>query len=682
MEDEENERVERIDGELRREFGQMQIREAILNEEERTLTVSFSSEEPYTRKSFFEDPWVEVLGHKRDEVNMSRLESGAPVLYNHLRSGENRIGVVESAKITKKRGTAVIRISKREEVAGIWQDIQDGILRNVSVGYTIDERKLTREGKAGEPDEYRVSRWTPHEISLVDIPADTTVGVGRSEDEPFLYRVIDLTPTKETRTVDPEEETTNTDPAPNAPAPATRTQPVSPNPEELANARAAGVEEGAELERTRQSQITDIFAPFPGHSETRDLCISQGHTVDQARAALLDAMGNASNTPAGGDATGGTGTRYEVTENESDKFIRGAQLFILEQGGMLRSEDDKKEARELGLRGFSLYEMARRCLEYDGVRTLNMNKMELVGRAFTSSDFPQILLDASNKSMLNGYEEAPETWNIWCSTGSFSDFKVNNEVNLSSFNDLQQVNEDGEFTYGKFQDEKQTIQLATYGKLFAITRQAIINDDLGAFTRIPMLMGRAAARLVGDLAYGVLTTNGNLSDGVALFAGTSIGTSHGNLNIGGAAALASAPLQQMRTAMGRQSDISGNATALNIRPAYLLAPMALEDTARQQMSSEFVPEEGATTSVRKPNTIRNMAEVVTDARLDADSTTRYYLGASQQFDTVKIGFLDGVQAPVLEEQSGWTRDGREMKVRIDCGAAAMDYRSWQRNDGA
>lgn len=674
MGDKSNELRQRVEGTLYREI---ELRtDGVINEDDRTVNVSVSSELPVLRSSFFRDPWLETLGHKRGEVDLDRLNGGAAVLYNHSRARADRIGVVERATVKGRRVEATLRLSQREDVNDIWQDIRDGILKNISVGYTINERKLTRESGQGEPSEYRVTSWTPHEVSFVDIPADPTIGVGRNTEGELAYRVIDLPNEtegvkqmgKETETGDREEvvETRKLE----TPAPAPAAEVVDLDAE-----RTAAKGEGVNMERARVREINEAFAPYPQFEATRSKAIDEGVNIGEARKLLLAEIGKDA-TPVGSDAV-----RAEAGEDAFDKFKRAAGLSLMARANMATPEE-AAEVGKTGLRGHTLYELARRSLELVNVDTSRFGKMELVGRAFTTSDFPTLLADVANKSMLKGYDEAPETWNVWAQTGSLSDFKTARRVTLSSFNDLELVNEDGEYRYGSFTDGGETITLATYGKLFAISRQAIINDDMGAFSRIPSAMGRAASRVVGDLAYGVITSNPLMSDGIALFAGTAIGTQHGNLNIGGAAALATAPIQQMRTAMGRQSDISGSATALNIRPSYLLCPMALEDTARVLMESNLNPEEGGTTSFRAPNTIRNLANVVTDARLDQDSVTRYYLAAGQQFDTIEVAFLDGNQSPMLEQQAGWSIDGTEFKVRIDVAAAPMEFRTWQRNDGA
>ena len=293
-----------------------------------------------------------------------------------------------------------------------------------------------------------------------------------------------------------------------------------------------------------------------------------------------------------------------------------------------------------------------------------------------------LLADAANKSMLRGWDEAEETWSTWMNTGSLSDFKVGNMVNLSSFENLSQINENGEYTFGAFQEEGQTIQLATYGKMFGISRQAIINDDLNAFTRIPSAMGRAASRTVGDVAYGVLTANGVIGDGQVLFIGST--TLHRNLNVSGAGgtpltndAAGVLALSAMDTAMGTQTDVSASAHALNINPSYLIVPRVLKRIAVSLMSNTTEPGQA---NAGMANSVAGLASVVSDARLDADSATRYYMAAKG--DTIQVAFLDGNQSPTLEQQAGWSIDGTEYKVRIDVAAAAEDYRGLQRDDGA
>jgi len=697
---------QRVEGTVYRDY---EIRaQDIINEEDRTVRLSVSSETPVLRSSFFREPWVEVLGHKRGEVNLDRLNDGAPLLFNHDNfSRENRVGVVESAKLSNRRVEAVVRFSKRDDVDDLWNDVKDGILRNISVGYSINERQLTREGK-GEPSEFRITDWTPFEVSAVSTPADNSIGIGRGlEEGQQAYRIIDLVnenqrgnamfrydkegnpigDTPETRAAIlagtatkedgsayvPSDETRAQLAAMDAPPAPTRAAEPQPAPAAPVVDLDAARTDGVKAERARVAAVNAVFAPYPQFEETRAICVSGDHDENDARKLLLTELGKTA-VPAGADSL-----RAEAGEDSADKFRNAAIISLAYRAGVA-DDAQRAEVAKTGMGAYTLLEYARRSLELANVDTSRMGKMDLVGRAFTTSDFPLILVDAANKSMLKGFDESPETWNVWAQTGSLTDFKLGRRVNLSSFNDLELVNEDGEYKYGSFTEQGETIQLATYGKLFAISRQAIINDDLGAFTRIPSAMGRAASRVVGDLAYGALTSNPLLSDGIALF-----DAAHNNLNESGAGgtpltqdAAGVAALSAMDVAMGLQSDASGSANGLNIRPSYLLVPRVLERIATSLMSDTTAPGQA---NPGVSNQVANLAAVVSDPRLDADSATRYYLAAGQTFDTIEVAFLDGNQSPMLEQQNGWSIDGTEFKVRIDVAAAPMEYRTWQRDDG-
>ena len=145
-----------------------------IDEETRTVELAFSSEAPYRR-------WwgIEILDHSPGAMNMDRLKAGGPLLCDHDTC--DQIGVIESVRIDVDRvGRAVVRFGRSARAEEIFRDVVDGIRQNVSVGYAIDD--LVLEAKSGEDETYRVTRWTPYEVSLVSVPADFTVGVGRAAD--------------------------------------------------------------------------------------------------------------------------------------------------------------------------------------------------------------------------------------------------------------------------------------------------------------------------------------------------------------------------------------------------------------------------------------------------------------------------------------------------------------------
>ena len=144
-----------------------------IDKDARTIELSFSSEIEVKRLGM-----VEILDHSAGAVDLSRLNNSGPLLFNH--DLDEVIGVIERAWLDGTgKGRALVRFSKRQDAEEVWQDVQDGILRNVSVGYRINEIKL-KESRDDGTDVYLVTKWEPYEISIVSAPADTSVGVGRN----------------------------------------------------------------------------------------------------------------------------------------------------------------------------------------------------------------------------------------------------------------------------------------------------------------------------------------------------------------------------------------------------------------------------------------------------------------------------------------------------------------------
>jgi len=400
--------------------------------------------------------------------------------------------------------------------------------------------------------------------------------------------------------------------------------------------KSDAVNNALEKEGQRKTGIRVCFNAFKnndGVQELLDTCIDD-HTIteEQASKKLLAKLGEGSE-PLASDP------RIEVGETDHEKFAKGAEAAIMSKA-MLSKDDSRNE-----FRSYSMLELARKSLSMHGVNLSNMDKMGIVSAAFThsTSDFPLILSNIASKSMLKGYDEAEETFQLWTSRGELPDFKEASRIDLNSFPSLAKVNESAEFKQATVGERGEKIQLATYGNLFSITRQSIINDDLSVFTRIPMKMGRAAIRTIGDLVYAVLISNQVMSDGKALF-------HTGHNNIATASNINTTSIDAMRILLALQKE--GSAT-LNIRLAQVLVPMALEGVAK-----------------------------VTDARLDADSAIKWYGAASNSIhDTIEVAYLDGNDRPVLEQQNGWNVDGTEFKVRMDAGVSALDYRTMVRNLG-
>lgn len=164
-------------------------REAVIDEEKRTVQLSFSSDVPVER-------WfgMEVLDHSPESVNLERLNGGAPLLMDH--DASDQIGRVESATVDGNRGTAIVRFSKSARGSEIYMDVKDGIRQNVSVGYRINEMELDLERSTEDEEYYVAKRWMPFEISVVGIPADSGVGIGRAEGDDNITTITNYLETK------------------------------------------------------------------------------------------------------------------------------------------------------------------------------------------------------------------------------------------------------------------------------------------------------------------------------------------------------------------------------------------------------------------------------------------------------------------------------------------------------
>jgi hypothetical protein len=301
-----------------------------------------------------------------------------------------------------------------------------------------------------------------------------------------------------------------------------------------------------------------------------------------------------------------------------------------------------------------------------------MSRNDVAKLALSTSDFPSILADVANKTLRQAYEAYPRTFLTFSRRRTAADFKNINAVQLGESPSLQKVNEKGEFTYGSIAESKETYKLVTYGRIVAITRQVIINDDLGAFTRIPAGFGVAAATLESDTVWGIITSNANMGDNVALFHAT-----HSNLNTGAGTALGLTALGTGIAGMAKQKGLDG-VTTLNVQARYLAVPVSLQLTAFQLVATNLAPAQSANVV---PEYIRALMPIA-EPRLDANSTTAWYLFASpDQIDTIEYAYLEGQDGVYIETRQGFEVDGVEIKARLDFGAKAIDWRGIHKNSG-
>ena len=602
----------------------------------RTVELSFSSETPYGR--WFGD---EILCHDEECINLERFSNGlGTVLFNHDRDAV--VGHIEKVWLEDNRGKALVRFDTDEQSETIFQKVQSGTLQGVSVGYAIyryevleDEETKSTNGRFNGPA-YVVTDWEPLEISIVSVPADPTVGVGRSAEE--IHTSIDT-----------QEDNTRMDQEKNLEVQEVKSEPVE------TGLTQEDLQKAMEQERKRTSEITALFRDFD--VEGADEAIVMGVSVDEARAMVMDQL-RARNK----------GVSVTMGEAESDKFRAAAQDAVLMAAG-IPVADAAPGANEL--RGHSMVELAREALQREGLKANFGDNMEMARQAINStSTFPAIMSNLANKSVMVGFNEAETTYQIWAGKGSNRDFKEAARVALSEAGNLELVPEGGQFQQDFLGEASARTKVATYGKLFSLTRQAIINDDLGLFSKIATKYGSAAKRLVNKMVYAQLTGNVKMQDNIALF-----DTKHGNV-AGTGEALSVKAIAKAITAMRRQKDITGEAT-LNITPKYLVVPPELEVTAYQIVNSTAAVD-GVNSGVVNP--YKGRFVVVADAEL-TDPDAWYLVADASQHDTIEVTYLNGVETPRLETRQGFDVDGIEYKVAFDCGVSALDFRGVFKNAG-
>lgn len=249
-----------------------------INEEARTVELAFSSEEPYGR-------WFgnEILDHNSKSIRLGRLKNGGPLLLDH--DSTKHVGVIESVEISPDRvGRAVVRFGRSAAADEAFKDVQDGIRRHVSVGYRVHKMRLEEEGKDGADSTYRVTDWEPLEVSIVAVPADATVGIGRSDEADAHETEIE----GEAIPAQPEA----------APSEATPERTLIMTPQDQA---ALEAQYRADVEKTERARVNEIIAigeayAARGGDKLAVEFVRSGKSVEAFRAALLDKIAAAPQT--------------------------------------------------------------------------------------------------------------------------------------------------------------------------------------------------------------------------------------------------------------------------------------------------------------------------------------------------------------------------------------------------
>jgi hypothetical protein len=447
----------------------------------------------------------------------------------------------------------------------------------------------------------------------------------------------------------------------------------APAPAPAANPNAG--EDAVRVERQRSKEIhTAVRAAGLGSNVAEDL-IERGVSIDAARAEILAKLAESQPT------NGIGGNRSVSTGKEQKDKVRSAMTnaMVLRANSSLESTmkpEDVQVAREF--RGMSMIEMASRSLQEVGVDTRGMSRREVaelalgsVQRAYhTSSDFPLLLQDTFNRTLRAAYEMKTRTFQSWARRTTVSDFREISRVQLSGLvGDFDEVVESAEYNAGSFTTAREKYRVAKYGKLVNVSWEMLVNDDLDAFSRVPMAIANKAYQKQSDLVYSVLINNPVMGDGVQLFNAAS----HFN-HVSSGTALSETTLRNAITAMRKQKDPNGD--FINVEPRFLIVGPENEFLAYKLTSTNFVPAKQGDVAIP---TITGLT-VIVEPRI----TDYAFILASDpgQIDTVEYAFLDGEPEIYTEQKTGFDVDGLQIKARMIFGVKAIDWRGLYKNNGA
>jgi hypothetical protein len=443
------------------------------------------------------------------------------------------------------------------------------------------------------------------------------------------------------------------------------------------------------LEGKRVAQLQQLGNTLGVDKAIVQLAIADGDDILKARTRYLKALQEVAKPVAGA---------IKVGDDHNVKTMR----FALSDAIRLRAgcRVDKPHDRAVQLRGLPLIDMGRQYLSAHGIQdAFGMTQVDVWKALFSprqysgdnsyrfaqlaqsSDSFSNITLDAANKSLRQAYLDGQATWTAWARRATAPDFKNINRIALSDSPGLNSRSEGGPIQYVVMADSKETYVLTEYTGGIRLTRQAIINDDLDAFGRIPQLQGAAARRKEDDVCYTVVTANAAMADTGLLFNATAVTTAGGHANYtSSGTAISVTSLGVARKTMRVQTGPKG--AYLNLMPRFLLVPAAQEALADQYTSSQFVPALSSSVNPFMQGGKTPLTPII-EPRLDANSATAWYLAASNdQIDTVEVCFLQDEPEPVLKQEVDFDTDDVKFAVRHTVAAKAIDFRGLYKNAGA
>lgn len=628
------------------------------NREDRSVPVLLSTGQRGVRYDFWTDTrYFEELSLEPGHV---RLRESLPLIDNHYVSTDSHLGIVRNITLAgnELRGTAYF--DKHALAAQRFESVADGFITDNSIGYRV----YRYERVADAPDPFdplknipvlRAVDWEPKESSLVAVGFDTDAKFNRAmTDRPSKEHMLEIMVdnTRGEPMADNEKAVENITPAAQVTA-----APVAIDTEKL---RA----EAAAQERTRVAEILKVCQTLKRDDLAAGF-IERGSSIEAVNAELIRVLAETnyrSEKPL-------TPSNISVGKESSEKRDEGIFNAILH-----RVNPSKYELQDIGRewRGMSLVDYAREFLPESQRRG---SPEDIVKRSFmTTSNFKNLLGNVAERTLQDQFRSVPRTFEPFVRRGLVNDFKPVGRTRLTDMSGLVRIPEHGEFKAAEITDVNgQPLRVETYGRKFSLTRQAIINDDLGAFDQLPAMIGRKAATLESQLIYSILKSNPVMNDGLALFS-----TGHGNLAATPAALTDDSLSAALLAYRGQTTE--DDEEFIDISPRYLLVPPALEATALRLMAT-INPVETANV-----NLYAGRFQIIVEPRLSAaagGSDTAWYLMPSKaDIETIELANLRGAEGIQIEQVDAEDILGVTWRAYYDVGASAIEWRGMYKNAGA
>lgn len=566
-------------------------------------------------------------------ADLSALQAGAPLLKDHIARADATIGVVIGETVAIRdlpdgsaEGVARVRLSDAEGDKDIVEKIRSGIIRGISVGYRVDEWQITTGGGTGGVDLYRATKWIPREVSATPVQADR--GAATRQEAIIMDE--------------------------------TRTTPVAPAPDPQEAIRAA-----RKAEAVRQSEIRGLCQRLDVEIEgaIRSALEDPEQSIDQVRALILDTLATRSTKTAIQPA------RAEVTRDETETRTRAAECALMQRANLTLTAEEQSLANTH--RGDTLLDLAKRHI---GQKANGLSRQEVAQAALhqrsghVTADFPAIFANVAQKVLQASRMPAAEyRWfERFARRNDFVDFKPRTIVDMGGVGNLPVVPEGADYGRATFADESITSTAVKYGREFALSMEMLINDDLGAFMRVPESFGRSAERTRESIVTGLITGNQVMGDGVVLFHTAS----HANLSTSGGAPDVT-KIGELDQFLREQTDLDGSKVGM---PGQAILIRASYRTGLEQLYSDWYKTTSSANAITVPISPENRIVVPS-----ITGNAWYMINGDPA--AIEYGYLQGEGGPVVERYAEERSDSLVYHCRMIFGAKIIDWRAFASNPG-